>query len=372
MIRLVVDDAIAQAELAFGHLGELTRVPGRSIDRSVLSAADVLVTRSVTKVDARLLEGTPVRMVASATAGVDHVDRNYLDDAGVAFAHAPGCNARAVVEYVLCVLSKLPGGVEAPKSVGIVGCGQIGGRLDATLTALGHRCLRHDPPLASRGDRRTFVDKATLLAESDVVTLHVPAVTDGPHRTHHWIDEQALKAARPNACIINASRGNVVDNAALLEWLRDAHRSAALDVWEGEPHLRWPLLQLSGLIAATPHIAGYTLEGKIRATMMIERALADHLGMTPRFDPAAILGEPASARLHPANPGGPSEVLAAMSRIDADTQSVRALAELPVEQRAAAFESLRRGYTFRREFEHYAIVPTAASLWSALPSESLP
>lgn len=370
MTRLVIDDALAYADRAFGHLGHVTKIPGRAIDRAAVAHADVLITRSVTRVDAQLLAGSPVRLVASATAGVDHIDALALADAGIEFAHAPGCNARAVVEYVLCVLTRLEGGVEEPRTVGIVGCGQIGGRLDATLRALGHRCLLHDPPLAQRGDPRSFVDAQTLLATADVVTFHVPGIADGPHRTHHWLDAQALRMLRPGACIINASRGNVVDNDALLQWLRKGSGLAALDVWEDEPRLRWPLLDAEGLIAATPHIAGYTLEGKVRATTMIERAVARHLGQPSQFDPSEVLGQAGETQLGAEPAGNVDAVLRALSSIDTDDAVLRALRDLPLPERPPAFEQLRRGYAFRRELDHYAVAPRAASLWASLPRES--
>lgn len=288
-MRIIADENIPLIEAFFSGFGEVERLPGRSITREHVLDADALILRSVTRVDAAMLSGTPVRFVGTCTIGTDHLDLVGLNAAGVDVASAPGCNARGVVEYVLsCLLtfSDLTGKPWRNQVVGIVGVGEVGGRLAATLAALGVTILRCDPPRAERGETG-FLSLDALLEQADVVTLHVPLERSGDHRTLHLLDAPRLARLRPNTWLINSSRGPVVDNTALRDLLSvRGDLQVALDVWEDEPDVDRDLARLCRL--ATPHVAGYSLDGKLRGTEQIYQAFSAHLGLPVRLKLAQL------------------------------------------------------------------------------------
>lgn len=263
-MKIVVDENMPYAEALFGRLGEVVAVRGRPLPAAALVGADALMVRSVTTVNQALLAGQRVRFVGTATAGTDHVDTAWLAQAGIGFSAAPGCNAIAVVEYVfsaLMLLAERDGFALRDKTVGIVGVGNVGSRLQRRLTALGIRTLLCDPPRADRGDDEQFHSLADLQREADIITFHTPLNKSGPYRTLHLADADFLRGLPPGRILINAGRGAVVDNAALLQALEAGQDlRVVLDVWEPEPMLSLPLLARVDI--ATPHIAGYSLEGK--------------------------------------------------------------------------------------------------------------
>ncbi|MEM6292384.1 MAG: 4-phosphoerythronate dehydrogenase [Myxococcota bacterium] len=354
---IVADDAIPHLDAAFG---QVRRCRGPELTRADLADATALLVRSVTRVDASLLEGTPVRFVGSATAGTDHVAREALDALGIAFAHAPGCNARAVTEYVLTALLAF-GGFAGP--VGVVGFGQIGRRLTTALRRLGHEVLVCDPPRAEAGlTDEPYLPLSTLLRRCATLTLHVPKVHHGPHATKHLLDAEALGILPDGALVLNTCRGDVVDNAALQAWLDAGRGTAVLDVWEGEPDVRAGLLDHPAVRLATPHIAGYTAEGKARGTRMIHDALQQHRGRAPTFDASQVLSS-----LDPLPPHADAQtVLRTLHPLDVPDTSVRALTSLDPAARPRAFEALRRGYRLRRELSAVPATAAAASLFTAL------
>ena len=371
-LRFLVDANIPCAEEAFGGFGRVRLVSGAEIGPDAAAEADVLLVRSVTRVDEALLRHSPVRFVGSATIGTDHVDLGYLRARGIPFAHAPGSNARSVVEYVLAALLAAyaeAGAVLRGETVGVVGCGRIGGVLAARLPALGVRVLRCDPPLAdaaeAAGRPHDFVPLATVLAEADVVTLHPPLTRAGPHPTVHLIGAEELAAMRPGALLVNAARGAVVDNAALRGALEAGRLGGAiLDVWEREPTPDGDLLRRTTL--ATPHVAGYSLDGKVRGTGMLYDALADWLGVAAAWDAERVLAEE-SASLPPLDPPGPdlpeTAWLDALARqaydLRADDARMRAMLDLPDAERGAAFHRLRKTYPRRFGWERHRIAAAA-------------
>lgn len=375
-LRLLVDANVPHAEAAFGAFGRVRLAPGQAITAEAVAAADVLLVRSVTRVDEALLAGSPVRFVGSATIGTDHVDLDYLRSRGIPFAHAPGSNAPSVVEYVLAALLAVYTEADAAlrdETVGVVGCGHVGGALAARLRALGVRVLRNDPPLADAADAdgrpHDFDPLATVLAESDVVTLHPPLTRSGPHPTHHLIGPAELTAMRPHALLVNAARGAVVDNVALREALREALGAgriggAVLDVWENEPTPDPDLLRLAAI--ATPHIAGYSFDGKVTGTAMLYDALADWLGVPATWDAERVLADE-SASLPPLDPPDPAlpetAYLAALARqaydVRADDARMRGLLSLPASERGAAFHHLRKTYPRRFGWERHRIAAAA-------------
>ncbi|MRS17923.1 4-phosphoerythronate dehydrogenase PdxB [Enterobacteriaceae bacterium RIT692] len=293
-MKILVDENMPYARELFSRTGDVVAVPGRPLPEAELQDADGLMVRSVTKVNAALLDGTPVKFVGTATAGTDHIDDASLTAAGVSFSAAPGCNAIAVVEYVfssLLLLAERDSFELRDRTVGIVGVGNVGGRLQKRLQAWGVKTLLCDPPRADRGDQETFHSLDDLVAQADILTFHTPLFKDGPYKSWHLADAALLMALKPNTILINACRGPVVDNAALLEVLKMRHDlSVVLDVWEPEPDLSLELLDKVDI--ATAHIAGYTLEGKARGTTQVFEAWCDFIGQPQQVALESLLPAP--------------------------------------------------------------------------------
>lgn len=357
---IVADENIPLVDDFFAGFGEIRRYPGRSIDAACVKDADVLLVRSVTQVDRQLLQGSPVRFVGTCTIGTDHLDLGYFAEAGIHWSSAPGCNARGVVDYVLgslLTLAELDGENLAERVYGVVGAGQVGERLVRVLHGLGWKVLVCDPPRQAL-EGGEFVSLETLLEQCDVISLHTPLLRDGDHPTWHLLGRDQLARLRPGAWLINASRGPVVNNDALRELLHqrdDVH--AVLDVWEGEPQVDLALADLCTL--ATPHIAGYSLDGKQRGTAQIYQAFCLWRGETERVSLDDLLPARDLAQLEFDAASDPAWTLATLCRAvydprrdDADFR--RSLSDDPVAQRAT-FDLLRKHYPQRREIEGLAV-----------------
>jgi len=357
MLIVVAQSVTAGAE-AFGTLGEVKVLPDRKITRNDLLDADALIIRSKTVVNAALLEGTRVRYVGTATAGFDHLDTAWLDRAGIAWNPAAGCNANSVAEYVmaaLLILHRRHGLPLSGKTLGVIGVGQVGRRVAHKARALGLRVLENDPPRQERELEHPFTSVADLLPQSDYVTLHVPLTDDGPHATRGMVDDAWLARVRPGAVFLNASRGEVVREDALRRAL-DAGRVTrpVLDVWDHEPDIDPALLARAEL--ATPHIAGYSFDGKLAGTEIIYRDGCRALGRTPVWRYA---GRPAPRELPLAAAGKTTEAIAheavrAMYDLEADDRALRA--PPPGVTLGAHFEALRKGYPKRLEFANARVV----------------
>lgn len=284
-LRIVADENIAYASEFFSQLGELVLLAGRSISREDIVSADILLVRSVTQVNRELLDGTSVSFVGSCTIGTDHVDREWLAENGIHFAFAPGCNARAVIEYVLSALLALQVDFST-SSIGVVGCGNVGGRLLRALQSAGVKVAGCDPFL--QGSGLPLVDFDYILA-CDVICLHTPLTRSGEHPTFHLFDETVINRIKPGAVLLNAGRGAVVDNQALLQRLQTrSDLRVVFDVWENEPAISAALLRQVAI--GTPHIAGYSAEGKLRGTEMIYESLCDFLGYEKVAAPVTLDG----------------------------------------------------------------------------------
>ena len=299
-MKILVDENMPYARELFSRLGNVKAVPGRPIPVNELDDADALMVRSVTKVNEALLAGKAIKFVGTATAGTDHVDDKWLKQAGIGFSAAPGCNAIAVVEYVfssLLMLAERDGFALQDRTVGIVGVGNVGGRLQKRLEALGIRTLLCDPPRKDNGEEGDFRPLDELVEQCDVITFHTPLFKEGPYKSLHLADEALIRRLKPGTILINACRGPVVDNAALREVLtRRDDLQAVLDVWEGEPQVDRELADLC--VLATPHIAGYSLDGKQRGTAQIYQALCAHLGQEPSIHLSDLLPAPWLAEMH--------------------------------------------------------------------------
>jgi erythronate-4-phosphate dehydrogenase len=353
---IVADENIPLLDAFFEGFGEIRRVPGRSIDRATVEQADVLLVRSVTNVNRGLLEGSKVRFVGTCTIGTDHLDLDYFERAGITWSSAPGCNARGVVDYVLgslLTLAEIEGANLAQRTYGIVGAGEVGGRLVKVLQGLGWNVLVCDPPrqAAEGGD---YVSLEQIIEQCDVISLHTPLKKHGAQSTWHLFDKNRLNQLKSGTWLINASRGPVVDNAALRQvLLQREDLQAVLDVWEGEPEVDVALAELC--VLATPHIAGYSLDGRQRGTAQIYQAYCDFLGQEAPISLKDLLPAPWLSQVTLNANSDPAWSLAMLCRgvydprrDDADFR--RSLVGNVNEQRAA-FDSLRKHYPLRREID---------------------
>ncbi|MCD1608019.1 4-phosphoerythronate dehydrogenase PdxB [Stutzerimonas kunmingensis] len=355
-MHILADENIPLVDEFFAGFGEIRRMPGRSINRAALENVDVLLIRSVTRVDREMLEGSAVRFVGTCTIGTDHLDLDYFEQAGIEWASAPGCNARGVVDYVLgslLALAEVRGESLPRRRFGVVGAGEVGGRLLEVLRGLGWDVRVCDPPRQVR-EAGDFVSLDEILAECDVISLHTPLTLGGDWPTFHLFDQARLSRLRPGTWLINASRGAVVDHAALRDLLlQRPDLEAVLDVWEGEPQVDVALASLCHI--ATPHIAGYSLDGKLRGTAQIYAALCAARGVEPAIELAQLMPGPALTELAFASSAEPAEMLATLCRAvydprrdDADFRRSLLGDEA---QRRAGFDLLRKQYPPRREID---------------------
>ena len=341
----------------FRDAGELRLFEGRKLTAAMLGDAEVLLVRSVTKVSAELIGGSRLRFIGSATAGIDHIDSAALTDAGIHFADAAGCNARAVAEHVVTCLylhAAHSGRALAELRVGIIGCGHVGRSLIGLLDRLGIAHVDHDPPRAAREPRFASAALADVL-ECEVVTLHVPLLKDGRWPTVNLLDRAAIAALRPGTLVINAARGGVLDEDALGARLSGKGvLVAALDCWRGEPHIDQGLLRRAWL--ATPHLAGHSREARLGATHLLWQAYHAWRGAPTGASPVTLpaLVTPRDYSAH----GGVAALLASLYPLDAHDARMRASLALPSAARGAHFDEIRRRYALRREFKAYSVACT--------------
>jgi erythronate-4-phosphate dehydrogenase len=291
-MKIFHDENMPFAAELFAEFGEVQAFAGRQCDAQLIEQADVLLVRSITKVDATLLaRAKNLTFVGTATIGTDHIDQDYLASRKITFSSAPGCNAVSVAEYVISAIKVMEQRYLfslQDKTVGIVGAGNTGSRLADKLTALGVDHVLCDPPLEQSGDSRGFVGYQQLLERADIISFHVPLINDGDYPTRHLLGQAQLAVIKNEAVIINACRGEVIDNQMLLKARQNGNRNPlVLDVWEGEPNVLTDLVQYADI--ATAHIAGYSYEGKAKGTFMLYQSLCAHLDVKPRQDLASLL-----------------------------------------------------------------------------------
>jgi len=362
-MKILADENIPYVREAFGTLGQVTTLSGRAMNADSVKEIDLLLVRSITKVNRALLDGSSVRFVGTATIGEDHIDKACLAERGIAFASAPGSNANSVGQYLVAALLRLRRQSAFDLrglKLGIVGVGNVGTRVLAKATALGLECVLNDPPLARQtGDPRYKPIEAIL--ECDIVTLHVPLTRAGPDPTHHLADERFVRRMKPGGILINTSRGGVADGDALKRALDDGHlKACVLDVWEGEPKIDTHLLERVAL--GTPHIAGYSFDGKVNGTRMIYEAACRFLDAEPTWDPTPLLPQPECPRL--LVDGNAPEALEgavdAVYDIMQDDAAMRTILAAPEHERPKRFDRLRKEYPRRREFFNTQVVVNPA------------
>ncbi|GAB1443106.1 4-phosphoerythronate dehydrogenase PdxB [Ignavibacteriales bacterium] len=356
--KLIVDENIENATDAFGNIGETILQPGRAINNEILRDTDFLIVRSITKVNESLLNGTKVKFVGTATIGTDHIDQEYLKEKGIGFTSAKGCNSDAVVEYVF--ISIFRAAVEKKislkgKSVGIIGCGNIGSRVARVARAFGFSIVLNDPPLQRETNDTRFRTLEEALA-CDIVSFHTPLNRNGVDNTFHLLNESNLSLIKPNAILINASRGEVIDNRALLDFMNKRDDvTLILDVWENEPVFSPELLKR--VFIASPHVAGYSLEGKMNGTKIVYDALCGWMKWKKEWIPDLPFVEEDEIQF--LNSGSFEKeidrVLTAKYRPQEDTSDMQKISLFEADRRGKAFDELRKNYPLRREFTNYKI-----------------
>jgi len=361
LMRIVADENIPYVHEAFTAFGDVVTMPGRAIGPEAVQDARILLVRSITRVDAALLEESSVNFVGTATIGEDHVDKRYLSSLGIGFTSAPGCNANSVAEYVVAALFVLAArkNLDLRKlRLGIVGHGNVGSRVGAKARALGMQIVVNDAPLAGATCEPFYRPMAEVFA-CDIVTVHVPLERKGPFATHHLVNEPFLESMRPGSILINTSRGAVVDNRALLNALEDGHLSAAiLDVFENEPTPDPDLVAAADI--ATPHIAGYSFDGKVRGTELIRKGACRFFGRDSVWDPVPLLPAPECPAITLEGTGlaAVAEAVRTVYDIEADDERLRSTMAEDRAARGAAFDKLRKNYPRRREFTNTRVTLT--------------
>lgn len=343
-MKVIVDDKIPYIREALSTLGvEVQYVEGSKITSDVVRDADALIVRTRTHCNAALLEGSQVQFIATATIGYDHIDTAYCESHGIYWTNAPGCNAASVRQYiqsVLLLLQKERGLTLSDAILGVVGVGHVGKLVVEMARSWGMRVLCCDPPRAERGEQG-FVSLETIAREADVITLHTPLIQEGPHATYHLANETFFNSLQRKPYFINTSRGETTDTAALLQALEEGKiAQCIIDVWEHEPDIDLDLLDRCYL--GTPHIAGYSADGKANATRMSLEALSRHFGLG---DVPEILPPPPVQAVVRGN--SRAEVLLSIYNPHIDSQALKAS---PIH-----FEYLRGHYPLRREEQAYAL-----------------
>ena len=361
-VKIIADENIPFVADCFSSIGEVETVPGREITPSLVSDADALVVRSITRGESNLLAGSKVRFVGTATIGFEHVDVAYLAQNDIGFASAPGSNANSVAEYIVAALlsvgQKKGIGIEG-KSIGIVGVGNVGSRVERKARALGMEVYLNDPPLQRQtGDEKYLPIEG--LFDCDFVTLHTPLTFEGIDKTFHLADEKFFGSLKSGCIFINTARGAVTDTNAIKAAVKSGKLGGAiLDVWEDEPNIDVELLRMVDL--STPHIAGYSLDGKIGGMIMIYEAACKHFLVEPTRTIEDFLPETDVTEIEvDPDSGNEQEILHKTVQqvypINRDDFNTREIAMVAAEERGKFFDDLRKNYPQRREYQNTRVV----------------
>ncbi len=352
---IIADENIPFVKECFSSVGDCSIIHGRKITPEILKDADALLVRSITKVNKDLLDGTKVKFVGTATIGFEHIDIDYLAAGKIGFASSPGSNANSVAEYIVSAIVNLADKYEfalGKKSIGIVGIGNVGSKVEKKARALGMKAVLNDPPLK----RQTGDEKYRPIEEilnCDIVTLHTPLTKDGIDKTYHLADEKFFKSLKKDAIFFNTCRGGVHDTVALKNAINTSKiKACVLDVWEKEPDIDIELVKMVDF--GTPHIAGYSYDGKVAGMIMIYNAFCKHFTIEPKFTAKNFLPPPQFDRII-VNESEKNPLSAAVNMlydIKRDDAKLRKIIEEPAQARGAYFDGLRKNYHIRREFQN--------------------
>jgi len=354
MIRITADEKIPFLKGVLEPFAQITYLPGSQIDRDAVMDSDALLVRTRTKCSSDLLSGTRVRFIGTATIGFDHIDTGFCNTNNIRWTNAPGCNSSSVTQYIAAALMRISsqsGHSLSRLTIGIVGVGNVGSKVQKLAQTLGMKVLLNDPPRQRKEEKDTFVSIEQLLEESDIITLHVPLNTGGKDNTFHLFDINTLSKVKKGAWLINSSRGEVVEPDALKETLIGERLSGAvLDVWEKEPEIDIPLMHMAFL--ATPHIAGYSADGKANGTSMVVNELCRSFDFPLKDWFPTEVPEPADPRLVIDCHGKSLEEIAGR----AVSHSYNIVADdVRLRFDPSRFEKERENYPLRREFPSYSI-----------------
>ncbi|BBP46661.1 erythronate-4-phosphate dehydrogenase [Thiosulfatimonas sediminis] len=348
--KLIIDDAVPYAKAIFGHLGNVISLPGRDIDAQAVETCDALIVRSRTQVNQALLANSNAQYIGSTVVGLDHIDQAYLSETKRQFYSAQGCNANSVAEFVLhalLLLAEKQGFDLSSKSLGIIGVGHVGKCLQQKAQALGMRCLLNDPPRARAEGTQAFSHLNETL-QADIISVHTPLTFDGADKTYHLLDRAKLATLKPEQIIVNAARGGIIDEAALIDTVLAAK---IIDCWENEPHINPDLAAQSFLIS--PHIAGHSFEAKLAGSTMVYADLCHFWQQPQQQDWQQNLPEkPAIIELSEAQEWQ-SSLLAILQNthlIQNDDQAIRS--------DPTHFETYRRHYPVHHEWHMHRVKET--------------
>lgn len=353
-MKIVVDDKIPYIKGVLEKYAELHYLNGAKINNAVLQDADALITRTRTKCNAENLSGTKLKLITSATIGFDHIDTEWCDSNGIEWTNAPGCNSGSVMQYVAAVLTLLvrnKGWTLKGKSIAVVGVGNVGSKVSALANLLGMQVYEVDPPRDRNEPDKTFYNLHDVIDKVDVVTFHTPLIKDGIDKTYHLCNADLLLKMKPNAVVINSSRGEVIDGMALKKALsNNIIGDAVLDVWEQEPNIDTELLEKVWI--ATPHIAGYSQDGKAKGTEMSVQKISRYFNLG--MDNWEVSGLPEPEQ---------SEIVIDCQNLSEEEVIVNAILHTyplmrddeHLKEAPEKFEFLRGSYPIRREFKAFNV-----------------
>jgi len=359
-LRIIADEDIPLVNKVFSKFGEVITIPGRKIENKHLRNANILLTRSVTKINSNLLKGTSIYFIGTATSGTDHIDKEYLIRKKITLATAAGCNSESVAEYV--ITSMLSTGNFAnlnnfdKLTCGIIGVGNVGHEVNKKCKVLGLKTILYDPPKENRN--RYFVSDSLdkLLSESDIITFHVPLTKEGKYKTYKMIDNCFLNRIKKKVVqIINTSRGDVINQIACMKYLsKNRQARLVLDVWPNEPIINLNLLKECSI--ATSHIAGYSYDSKLKGTEIIYKALSSYLNDNSNLNLKDLSGDCSYKKIiEITKEDHLADVLNKAYPIFEDDCKLRKLFYIPEKERPHYFDSLRKYYPKRYNFKNYLI-----------------
>lgn len=363
--NIVVDENIAFPE-CFEFFGNVIKVKGRKISNPILKECDFLIVRSVTKVDEQLLKNTKVKFVGTATSGFEHLEIDFLSRNKIHFAVAKGCNSSAVAEYVITSIAKLLSDTTEElfdKTIGVIGFGNIGTKVAQMSQALGMKIKINDPPL-NRVDKTFNSVSLNEILNCEIITLHVPLTFQVKDSTFNLLDDK-LDLIKENTILINTSRGGIVNESKLLEVLNQKKIKLVTDVWINEPDVNIDLLAKSDI--STPHIAGYSIEGKVNGTKMIFEQLNNFLGTDFKFDFFASQHEKETIEFNnDISPKSLYELLKRIYNIESDSTAMKRMLFMKSQGRKEFFDELRKNFPLRKSFNDYLIKTSNKSVKSIL------
>jgi erythronate-4-phosphate dehydrogenase len=354
MMKVVADDKIPFLKGTLETYAEVVYLTGSEISRNDLLNADALIIRTRTKCNESLLKGTGVRFIGTATIGFDHIDIQYCEKNNIVWTNAPGCNSSSVQQYIASALLKMASEFRfklADKTLGIIGVGNVGTKVEKLARLLGMKILLNDPPRARKEGSKNFVPLSEVLFKSDIVTVHVPLNVVGEDSTYHFFDDKTFKKMKKGTWFINASRGEVVETQSIKRVLDSGKLDGAiLDVWEHEPDIDLELMSKTFL--STPHIAGYSTDGKAKGTSMIVNAFGQYFDLPIKNWYPDDIPEPEDPSIHIDEKGKTDEAIILEAilhtyNIDEDNINLRFS--------PADFEKQRGNYRVRREFPAFNV-----------------